>query len=45
MPEIVKQRLIDVDKKVAGSVKLPRTLILFNVDANNFVLSSSPWKV
>jgi hypothetical protein len=42
MQEIVKQRVIEVDKKVAGNVKLPRTLILYTVDANHFVLSVKP---
>ena len=42
MQEIVKQRSIEFDKKVAGDVKLPRTLILYTVDANHFVLSVKP---
>jgi hypothetical protein len=42
MQEIVKQCAIEFDKKVAGGVKLPRTLILYTVDANHFVLSVKP---
>ena len=42
MQELVKQRVMEVDKKVAGGVKLPRTLILYTVDADHFVLSVKP---
>ena len=42
MQEIVKQCAIEFDKKVVGGVKLPRTLILYAVDANHFVLSIKP---
>jgi hypothetical protein len=42
LQEIVKQRVVEVDKKVVGGVKLPRTLILYTVDAGHFVLSVKP---
>lgn len=42
MQEIVQQRVIEVDKKVVGNVNLPRTLILYTVDADHFVLSVKP---
>ncbi|MGD0644416.1 MAG: hypothetical protein ABSA75_05875 [Candidatus Bathyarchaeia archaeon] len=42
MPKFVKSRVIKFDKKVAGGVKLPRTLVLYAVDAGHFVLSVKP---
>jgi hypothetical protein len=42
MQEIVQQQVIEVDKKVVGNIKLPRTLILYTVDADHFVLSVKP---
>jgi hypothetical protein len=42
MQEIVKLRVIEVDAKVVGGVKLPRALILYAVDAGHFVLSVKP---
>lgn len=40
MQEIVKQHIIEVDAKVVGDVKLPKTLVLYAVDAGHFVLSA-----
>jgi hypothetical protein len=34
--------VIEVDKNVVGGVELPRTLILYTVDADHFVLSVKP---
>lgn len=42
MQEIVKQQIIEVDAKVVGDVKLPKTLTLYAVDAGHFVLSAKP---
>ena len=42
MQEIVKQYAIEFDKKVLGGVELPKTLILYTVDAEHFVLSVKP---
>ena len=42
MQEIVKQHVIEFDKKVVGGVELPRALILYTVDAGHFVLSTKP---
>jgi len=42
MQEIVKQHAIEFDKKVLGGVELPKTLILYTVDAEHFVLSVKP---
>lgn len=42
MRGILKQRVIEVDKKIVGDVALPGTLILYTVDANHFVLSAKP---
>ena len=42
MQEVLKQHAIEFDKKVVGDVKLPRTLILYTVDAAHFVLSVKP---
>lgn len=33
---------VEVDAKVVGGVKLPKTLILYTVDASHFVLSVKP---
>lgn len=42
MQETVKQHAIEFDKKVLGAVELPKTLILYTVDAEHFVLSVKP---
>jgi hypothetical protein len=44
MQEILKQRIIEVDRKLVGGIELPETLILYTVDANHFVLSVKPLK-
>jgi hypothetical protein len=42
MQEIVASHMIEVNRKVLGEVELPKTLILYTVDAEHFVLASKP---
>ena len=42
MMETVSSNAIEVDKKIVGSADLPKTLVLYTVDATYFVLSIKP---
>ena len=42
MQNLFEASMVEVDKKVVGGVKLPKTLILYAVDADHFVLSVKP---
>jgi len=42
MPTLKSHFGIEVDAKVVGDVKLPKTLVLYAVDAGHFVLSAKP---
>jgi hypothetical protein len=43
MQNLFEASMVEVDKKVVGGVKLPRTLILYTVDADHFVLSHAKY--
>lgn len=45
MQKLVETRIIEIDEKVTGDVKLPRTMILYTVDADHFVLAAKPVKI
>jgi hypothetical protein len=45
MQKLVETRLIEIDEKVTGGVKLPRTMILYTVDADHFVIAAKPLKI
>jgi hypothetical protein len=42
MQKLVETRIIEIDEKLTGGVKLPRTMILYTVDADHFVLALNP---
>lgn len=42
MQETVSSNIIGIDKKIVGSIDLPKTLVLYTVDATHFVLSTKP---
>jgi hypothetical protein len=42
MQETVNSNIIEIDKKIVGSTDLPKTLVLYTVDATHFVLSVKP---
>jgi hypothetical protein len=42
MQKTVCSSTIEIDKKIVGSIDLPKTLVLNTVDATHFVLSSKP---
>lgn len=42
MQNLFEASMVEVDKKVVGGVELSRTLILYAVDADHFVLSVKP---
>ena len=44
MRKLVETRVIEIDEKVTGSKTLPRTMILYTIDSDHFILTAKPKK-